>query len=179
MRLFIIAALSADGLLADQKTQKSTDWTSQADFDYFVSRTKQAGVCIMGSTTYQTIGHPLKDRLTIVYTTKPNTLPNTSNLESCKQHRATNTTYTTQLPPKKLVSLLTNAGYNEIAICGGTSIYTLFLQSGLVNTLYLTYEPILFGQGVPLFNAPISQKLKLTKTTPLSSQTTLMEYQVI
>jgi dihydrofolate reductase len=178
MNVFIIAALSADGFLADKQGQKSTNWTSKEDFQYFVKRTKQAGVCVMGSRTYATIGHPLKDRLTIVYTKHPEELSNSSDLRSNIKDLKPSHVYTTSLSPSYLVNQLSNY-YSELAICGGSQIYTQWLKSGLVNTLYLTYEPILFGQGIPLFNAPLTQKLRLVQTTPLSDQTILLEYQVL
>jgi dihydrofolate reductase len=178
MHTFIIAALSADGFLADQKDQKSTSWTSKEDFQFFVKRTKQARVCVMGSRTYKTIGHPLKDRLTIVYTTHPEDIEGSQPLPSTIHHQSFTIPYTTSLPPNQLVTQLSN-GYSELAICGGSHINSLFLQANLVNTLYLTYEPILFGQGIPLLSQPATQNLKLKKTTPLSDQTILLEYQVV
>lgn len=177
MHTFIIAALSADGFLADKQDQKSTNWTSKEDFAFFVKRTKQAGVCIMGSSTYKTIGHPLKDRTTIIYTKNSQRIANSLPLPPVISHLSSNIPYTTSLPPDQLINQLSGIT-NEIAVCGGSSIYTLFMQAKVVNTLYLTYEPILFGQGLPLFNTPFTHKLELVNSTPLSSHTVLMEYKV-
>ena len=64
---FIIAAQTVDGFIAKDPSEISTAWTSGADKKFFVERTKKAGVVVMGSKTFETIGKPLKDRLTIVY----------------------------------------------------------------------------------------------------------------
>jgi len=178
MNVFIIAALSADGFLADTQNRqsKSTVWTSKEDYAFFVKRTKEAGVCLMGSKTYATIGHPLKDRLNIVSTSHPESISISKPLSEYRQGAAIDIPYTVNLSPSQIIEQLNTLGYNELAICGGSTIYTLWLQSGLVDPLYLTYEPILFGDGVPFLNAPLTQKLSLIRTTALSSQTTLQEF---
>lgn len=181
MKVFIITALSADGFLADKQKagEKSTAWTSKEDRQFFVTRTKQAGVCVMGANTYATIGHPLAGRLTIVYTTHPEKFPDIAPFtpEILSLPKDTPGVYWTNLPPDQLIDQLTGIT-DEVAICGGSSIYTLFMQAGVVDTLYLTLEPILFGDGIPLFSAPLTQKLELVSTSPLNSQTLLLEYHV-
>ena len=169
MKTFIIAALTADGFIAENNDQPSTAWTSQADKKFFIERTKQAGVMVMGQTTYDTIGRPLSGRLNIVYSFKAAEL-NASNKFDPKELRFTD------LPPAQLLDELEQDGYQELAICGGASIYTLFLKAGLVDTLYLTVEPRLFGQGVSLFNTKISADLKLVDVKKLDEQIILLEY---
>lgn len=164
MHVFIIAALTADGFIAQTSDQKSTRWTSQADYEFFTRRTKEAGAVVMGSTTYQTIGHPLSDRHTIVYTNHPHQYPPDA--------------HPTHQSPADLIKSLTKQGFAELAVCGGASIYTLWLESGLVNTLYLTtHTNIHFGTGIPLFTKPFNLPAP-TKTTPLSSTTILNEYKL-
>ena len=71
MSVFIIASVSADGYIASKESETSTNWTSSEDTQFFRQKTKEAGVVIMGRTTYETIPtkyRPLKDRLNIVYT---------------------------------------------------------------------------------------------------------------
>lgn len=180
MHVFIIASLTANGYLADTSnaSAKSTSWTSPEDLKFFVQKTKAAGVIVMGSYTYKTIGHPLKNRLNLVYTTHPESIPHSQPLPANHRPLPTDIPYTTSLPPDQLINQLTGVT-KQIAICGGSQIYSLFLSAGVVDTLYLTIEPILFGQGIPFINTPLTQKLKLITTTPLSSQTLLLEYQII
>lgn len=165
MHVFLIAALTQDGFIA-KSTHDPAIWSSKADKQFFRERTTKAGVIVMGQTTFNTIGHPLSDRLNIVYTRNPKLLQSTP---------LTNPWFT-NLKPHDLVTQLEAKGYTELAICGGASIYTLFMQSGLINTLYLTEETnINFGQGIPLFSQDIPLPLP-TKTTPLSDTTILKEY---
>ena len=55
MQIFLIAAMTADGYIAENDADVSTRWTSEADSQWFRERTKQAGVMIMGRKTYETI----------------------------------------------------------------------------------------------------------------------------
>lgn len=160
---FIIAAQSVDGFISPLDHTNSMSWTSGADKEFFKKRTKEAGVIIMGRTTFETIGKALPDRRTIVYSTK------TIEVEGVE---------TTNLLPEELLAKLESEGVTEVAICGGSSIYSLFLQSGCVSKLYLTIEPILFGTGIPLFTNIQPTSLELISSTPLSQNTLLLEYNI-
>lgn len=160
---FIIAAQSLDGFIGPKDHANSMSWTSGADKDFFIKKTKEAGVVVMGRTTFETIGKALPGRKTIVYTSKP------LKVEGVE---------TTSLFPEELLQKLEKEGYTEVAICGGSSIYTLWLQSGLVSKLYITLEPVLFGDGIPLFSEIEKTNLKLLSSTPLAENTLLLEYQI-
>lgn len=167
MHCFIIAALSADGFLAENDTQTSTTWTSEEDTQFFRERTRQAGVVIMGRKTYETVGRPLPKRLNIIYST-----------QAPEGELPENVRYT-QEDPAVLIDQLKEEGYQEVAVCGGSSIYTQFMKAGVVDTLYLTIEPILFGRGMTLFTQSFGgMKLELKEVKNLSSQTLLLEYSV-
>ena len=53
------------------------------------------------------------------------------------------------------------------------------MEAGVVDKLYLTVEPVLFGQGMNLFNKEIDTKLQLVSTQTLGENTILLEYNVI
>lgn len=169
MHVFLISAISADGYIAEEAKQISTEWTSKEDKTFFRDKTKQARVMVMGMNTYKTIGRPLPDRLTVVMTRTPQEVPPAQK----------NQLLFTAQKPEEVLADLEKKGFSEVAICGGAQIYTLFLKAKLINTLYLTVEPIVFGKGVHLFNEDVSQKLHLEKSTQLSDQTMLLEYKVL
>jgi len=168
MHVFLISAISADGYIAEEAEQVSTEWTSKEDKQFFRDRTKKARVMVMGMNTYKTIGRPLPDRLTVVMTRTPQEVP----AEQKDQLMFTSQT------PQEVLADLEKKGFTEVAICGGSQIYTLFLNAGLINTLYLTVEPVVFGKGVHLFADTVTKKLKLENTTQLNSETLLLEYSV-
>lgn len=162
MKTFIIAALTADGFIA-RHSHHSVDWSSKEDKRFFVEMTKRAGVIIMGQNTYETIGKPLSGRLNIVYS----------------RDKTYEGVEVTQKYPGELLQDLEVRGYSEVAICGGATIYTMFMQANLVDKLYLTIEPILFGSGLSLFNKELDSKLELVSTRKLGEQTVLLEYSVV
>nr|AIA18242.1 Dihydrofolate reductase [uncultured bacterium] len=160
---FIIAAVTADGFIARDPSQPSTDWTSKEDKKHFMELTKRAGVVVMGSKTYETFRRPLKDRKNIIYS-------RTKKFEG---------TESTSESPQELFTRLEKEGFKEVAICGGGSIYTLFLENKCVDKIYLTIENKIFGQGVKLFDKSLDVNLELVGNTKLGENTVLLEYNVI
>jgi dihydrofolate reductase len=159
---FIIVAVTADGFIAKNPNHAAM-WTSKDDKKRFVEITKRAGVVVMGETTFKTLPKPLKDRVNIVYSFD-------KTFEGAE---------VTQKSPADLIQELDSRGFKEIAICGGSSIYTMFMKSGLIKKLYLTIEPIIFGAGMKLFNEDIDMKLKLVNRTVGESGSLLLEYDVV
>jgi len=164
MKTFLIAAITADGFIARNPQHTPLEWTSKEDKQFFTKMTKQAGVVVMGLNTYKTIGKPLANRHNIIYA------PSGTILEGVE---------ITQDDPKTLLSKLEQKGFGEVAICGGATIYTMFMAAGVIDTLYLTVEPMIFGNGIHLFNKELDKKLELRSMQKLNEQTMLLEYNVI
>ena len=164
MNVSIIAALTADGLIG-RNAHHVADWTTPEDKRHFVQITKQAGAVVMGAKTFATIGRALPGRRTIVYTSRPETI------------RAEGVE-TTAEPAADLVARLASEGHEGLTVCGGAQIYSLFMEAGLVNELYLNVHPLLFGQGVGLFNGPLESELLLQAATPQPGGTVLLHYVV-
>jgi dihydrofolate reductase len=172
VNVFLIAAVSVDGKIAPEASTNSGTWTSGADKQFFSERTKKARVMVMGSNTFATIGRPMKDRLTIVMSSKPKPA-------EYQQFNDSQVRYTSQ-SPEEIVAQLESEGFIELALCGGSNVYSQFMTRGLVSTLYITIEPIVFGQGIPLFKeSDINQKLTLKEVTKIGPDTVLLEYSVI
>jgi dihydrofolate reductase len=164
MKTFVIAALTADGFIGRDASHLA-DWTGKADKKIFTELTKEAGIMVMGSRTFETIGRALPGRRTIVYTNRPEavTVPGVE---------------TTNEDPAKLVARLRADGAKGIAICGGASIYNLFMSAGVVDELYLSIVSKLFGTGVPLFGKELNEDLNLLETERIDDQTVLLHYRV-
>jgi dihydrofolate reductase len=164
MNVFIIAALTADGFIG-RDTGHTADWSSSDDKRLFARLTKQAGVIVMGSRTFATIGRALPDRRTIVYTSRPEAIT-TTGIE------------TTTKTPHELIVQLETVGATSLAVCGGAQIYTQFLQASVVNELYLTISPLLFGSGLRLFNTQLNTQLELLESDRLGDHELLLHYRL-
>jgi dihydrofolate reductase len=159
MSTFAIVVTSSDGFMANESHVRSFEWNSQADKDCFKHITKDAGVVVMGSKTFETFAKPLgepkplKGRLNVIYSKK-------------KKYKSENLETTTK-EPKELVRDLIFRGFPGIAIIGGAEIYQMFIEAGEIDRIYLTIEPIEFGHGIPFWQDGWKEKFKLDKKSEL------------
>lgn len=161
MKVFIVAAITVDGFIA-RDPHEFPDWTSKEDKKSFVQLTRDA-VLIFGGNTFRAIGRPLPNRRNIVYTRHE------LNIDGVE---------TTQESPQVLIAQLKKEGHSSVAICGGSTMYSMFLEADLVDEMYLTVEPLLFGSGVPLLSDATDTRLELLEQTLLNSDTILLHYKV-
>lgn len=168
--VILLVAMSTDGFIAplDQEKLPSTTWTSPEDKQFFTEKTKAIGTLIMGSKTFETIGRALPGRRSVVMTSRP---------ESFSEFSDPNLFFTSK-SPEEILTELSKQGVKQVALCGGASIYNLFLQKGLVDKMFITVEPQSFGEGVKLFSEEIITRFKLLKQNKLNEKgTLLLEYQ--
>jgi len=165
MKVILLAAVTADGKIAKTHTQLAS-WTSGADKKMFVQETKKAGVIVMGKTTYNTIAKPLPGRLNIVMDLNPDISKNISG-----ELEFTNT------PPAQLLKGLEARGFSTVILGGGATIYGLFLKEGLIDELWLTVEPKVFGEGLSLFSgADVNLNLELLDVAKLDKNVVQLKY---
>lgn len=167
MHITLLVAMSVDGRIATGPDQL-TDWTSADDKRFFVMKTKEAGVVIMGRRTFQTIGEPLSDRLNVIMTRQEAPFDDVPGALEC-----------TNESPHGVVKSLEARGYTKAVVVGGREIYSAFLAAGLVTDMYVTIEPHLFGDGVPVVEGVAPQKLQLMSVEKLGEQSVLLHYVVL
>ncbi len=170
MKTFIIAALTADGFIARNPGQSTLTWRSKGDRQFFIGKTKEARVVVMGLNTAKTSKRPMPDRLNIIYANSKEELPHWKDFSDWE---------ITQKDPTALLQELSERGYEQVAICGGATIYTMFMQAGVVDKLYLSVEPVLFGAGMHLFNKDLDAKLQLVSSKKIGEHTIVSEYDVV
>jgi len=167
MKIILLMAITLDGKIAKHSTQLA-DWTSKADKKIFVEETKKAGVIVMGKTTYDTIGRPLPNRLNVVMSLEPETSKNISGVLEF-----------TNTKPKDLVKELGERGFENIIIGGGATINGLFLKENLIDEIWLTIEPKIFGEGLPLFKgADVDLNLELIEVKNLDANVIQVRYKI-
>lgn len=192
MQVILLAAISADGKIAEQEDQTSLDWTSKEDTKFFVEKTKEAGVVIMGSKTFATIGKALRGRRLIVLshqsivgrdvfgpTDSSPSFPPTSRPNDGARHHQISPEGTVEFvnsSPNQVIKRLEKEGHDAVVVAGGASVYSQFLREKLVTDLYLTVEPVLFGQGIALASDCGRINLELLETMPLGAQAVVLHY---
>lgn len=167
MNVILLVATSVNGMIAKEGLQNSFDWTSKEDKQFFVEKTKEIGVVIMGRKTFETIGKPLKNRRLIVMTRNKNRENIALENESVEF---------TDEDPKNLLNRLEKEGVESVVIAGGSEIYSLFLENRLAHELFATIEPVLFGCGISFLNKDLLCQLKLKDCSKLNDSTVLLHY---
>ena len=115
MHISLVAAFSADYVLGNKG---KIPWNLKEDLDNFKNLTIGSAV-IMGRKTYESIGHPLSNRLNVVMTRKPKGLRGIVEVKT----------------KQKAIEVASNFSEN-IYVIGGEDIYMEFIK--LASTMYLT-----------------------------------------
>ena len=174
IKTFIIAAVTADGFIGQTHDQNSTDWTNPEDKYLFTQYVKEANNMVMGLNTFLTTARrfpgvfnkAMPGRRLLVYTHHPEAVANYQNVEAVSE------------PPRELVQRLEREGVPALAVCGGAQIYTMFMQDGVVDDLYIDVVAKVFGSGITLFNAPLEARITLEDTKRLGDNNMLLHYTV-
>jgi dihydrofolate reductase len=166
MKVILLMAQTLDGKIG-RNSGHFPDWTGKEDKRLFVRITKAAGVLIMGSKTYDTIGGPLPGRKNVVLTRDESRRSDSPELVF------------TGKPPRAVLADLQAEGYTTVVLAGGTVVNTLFAREGLIDEIMLTICPLFFGSGIGLFSGEVPLKLRLLSTEFLGSDAILAHYEVV
>ncbi len=162
----LIMAMTADGKIA-KTSDHLTNWTSKEDKQFFLSKTKDIGVVIMGKNTYNTFKRPLPNRLNVV-------------LSSKGAHSVSGQLEFSSASPRELLEDLATRGYKRVALIGGATVNGAFLRAGLIDEIFLTIEPRIFGKGLNLFSGiDADTKLSLVSIKKLNDDVVCLHYKVI
>ncbi len=159
--------MTADGYITKHE-DGLVNWTSKEDKKHFSQITKDTGVVIYGNKTFQTFNKPLPDRLNIVLTRTPDVSRNIKGvLEFTNQS------------PEVILEDLAQRGYEKVVLGGGSAINSLFLNCNLIDEMYITIEPKIFGAGKRLFDDIHKDiALELIDSSPLNDNVILLHYRV-
>ena len=165
MKVTLLMALTADGLIGRDDAHL-TDWTDSEDKKLFKSFTQAAGVVIMGAKTFETLDRPLPGRKVVILTRRKDRKTPWDNVVF------------TDASPDNLLKSLSDEGYAHAVVSGGATINALFAEKGLIDEILLTYSPVIFGSGVPLFRGDVSMDLELVEVGRMGDQLICAHYKV-
>lgn len=167
MKVILVMVSSLDGKITKWDDGDSFVWTSKEDQAHFLSVVRKSKLIVMGSKTFEIAKpKPKKGVLRIVMTRSPSQY---KNLLVPGQLEFTNE------DPKELVKRLEKQGFKELLLVGGGGFNTTFYKAGLVDELWLTLEPRIFGKGKMIVDqTPIDIALTLESVKELNKQGTLL-----
>jgi dihydrofolate reductase len=174
MRIVLIAAQSLDGFIA-KHAQPGTAFASPEDKAHFRNVVADFDVGVLGGETYRVSCEAIRTQtpgqhLRVVMTRSPERYATEALPERLEFTRAA---------PAALVGELRARGFHRCALLGGSQIHSLFLAAGLVDEIWLTIEPLLFGAGTPLLANRTDTKLELHALDKLGPNSLLAKYNVV
>lgn len=156
--------MTANGMIARKNLE--TPW-SEDEFASYCNKVKEVGAFIIGNVTFsqfresdfEAMGNPL----TIVLTTK--------SLENTDKVRYANSA-------EEAFEVLEKEGFKTALVTGGAQTNKAFAK--YIDEIYLDIEPLIFGEGIPLFS-PVNfeYKLKFISFKMLSAQTIQLHYKCV
>lgn len=168
MRITLVAVTSINGKITRGDDPDIYKWTSKEDQEYYFLQIKRSKLIVMGSSTYGAAKHLIKlekGTLRIVLTRTPGKYENEQEkgvLEFSNEK------------PSELVRRLEKQ-FDELTLVGGSRISSSFMKAGLVDEIYLTIEPVVFGSGKPLFaDEEFESTFELVSIEKLNKKGTVM-----
>ncbi|MFZ0281013.1 MAG: dihydrofolate reductase family protein [Bacteroidales bacterium] len=139
MKAILVFVSTLDGKITKWGDPFVRSWSSKSDQEYFTGIMENSTPVIVGSNTFN--ADPLKAsdrRLIVVMTRYPS---------QYKRYEVPGQIEFTDESPGSLVSRFEMQGHKQITVVGGPKIAVSFLKSKLIDELWLTIEPKIFGTG--------------------------------
>jgi dihydrofolate reductase len=173
MKTVLVFVSTLDGKVTKGGDPFVRAWSSREDQDYFNHIWKDARLIVMGSNTYN--ADPFKasrNHLIVVMTRQP---------AKYSRDQAPGQIEFTDESPARIVERFEKEGHEQMLIVGGPNIATSFLKAQLIDELWLTIEPKIFGLGENIVTTEnLDIHLNLISCKKVNSQGTLItSYSVI
>ena len=173
MKTILVFVSTLDGKVTKWGDPDVKSWSSQSDKDYFKKKWKESPLIIMGSNTYN--ADPVKPSAKHLFVIMTHHSSEYSRIEIPGQLEFTDKS------PDKLVERFDKEGQEQMLIVGGANIATSFLKKHLIDELWLTIEPKIFGTGGSfVVEEKLDINLQLISVERVNKQGTLItKYSVI
>jgi dihydrofolate reductase len=167
MKVILYAATTLNGLIA--KPNDDTSWISVDEWNAYSVATREAGNLIVGHRTYDILTKQpefaeFKDVRVVVVANTP------------VQLVAAN--HSVVASPREALDVFESQ--ERAIVAGGGEMNASFLAEGLVDEVYIDIEPILFGEGIPLFRGTsFERELKLIDSKKITENELQLHYEVL
>jgi dihydrofolate reductase len=155
MKTILIFVSTLDGKITRWGNPKVSLWSSHQDHEYYMKVLRESPVVVMGSNTFKAdTFKPTGDQQIIIMT---------SHSERYRDKVVPGHFEFTDESPRELFNRFNNRGFQQMLVVGGPHVATSFLQEQLIDELWLTLEPRIFGSGgnfVTEFNLDVALILK-------------------
>ncbi len=173
MKKILVFVSSLDGKITKWENPHVRSWSSKSDQDYFTGIWNDAELIVMGRDTFTPDPvRPDSKRLLLIMTSQPSKF---KSMEIPGQLEFSDES------PSKIVKRFEKTRVKEMLIVGGAHVATSFLKEQLIDELWLTIEPKIFGVGSNfVVGEKLDIKLKLLDYQKANEEGTLItRYEVI
>jgi len=142
----------------------ASDWTSKEDHEHLQEMEDKSDVLLLAKKTYEVAKENLAKRNCLILTRS------TEGIEEARENEV-------YINPQKadLEKYIGEKGYIEVCILGGRGAYSFALEKNLIDDIYITIEPIMFGEGICAFSKKIeTRNFELIKTKNLNENGSLL-----
>lgn len=137
------------------------DWTSKEDWKFFQNKMKSADAVVAGMNTYIAARDHIKKRNAFIFSSHKSKIKKDGNV--------------TFLNPSTVNLREIFSKYKTVAIVGGGQVYQTMLDEDMLDDLYVTIEPVIFGRGKEMFKGGTRMShFKLQSVKKLNSSGTLL-----
>ncbi len=139
MKIILVFVATLDGKVTKWGNPMVRSWSSRSDQEYFSRIWDESQLIVMGINSFN--ADPLKPsskHLLVVMTHHPS---------EYKKYEVPGQIEFSYESPTQLTSRLNKQGYKQMLLVGGPQIATVFLKEKLVDEIWLTIEPRIFGTG--------------------------------
>ncbi len=144
MKVILYMAISANGFIARENGDE--DFLSHENWNKFCDLANKHRNFIIGRKTYESVKN-WKDEYSF----------DDLNVEKIVVSQDTSyvldDSYTLAKSPQDALAKLTQKGFQETLLTGGSTLNTAFAKLGLIDEIIVNVEPIIIGKGIPLFSS--------------------------
>ncbi len=138
MRTILIFVSTLDGKVTKWGDPHVKLWSSPQDQNYYKSIWDESQLIVMGSGTFNADSFPPSNHQLIIMTGHPDKY---ESLGISGKIEFTNES------PVELTARFKSKGHKQMLVVGGPHVATSFLIDQLIDELWLTFEPKIFGIG--------------------------------
>ena len=139
MKTILIFVSTLDGKITKWGEPNVSSWSSHQDQNYYKEVLNESRLIVMGSNTFNAgTFKPSADHQLIIMTGHP---------DKYKSSEITGQIEFTKESPVELIARFISKGHKQILVVGGPHIATSFLKEQLIDEVWLTIEPKIFGTG--------------------------------
>ncbi|MEP6617469.1 MAG: dihydrofolate reductase family protein [Ginsengibacter sp.] len=186
-RLVLFMHTSLDGYVAGPAGEMNWIQVDEELFEYAGNQTDRSDTALYGRVTWQMMENywptaaakPGATKHDIQHSSWYNRVEKVVVSESMQESNLPNTKIISDNVPAEIAKLKQGPG-QDIVIFGSPTLVHSILSSGLIDDYWLFVNPVLLGQGIPLFkNLQEKIQLKLVTSEKLSSGVVCLHYQML